>query len=409
MNTPNIIEARYRIVTPMFIGDADQTPADGIRPPSVKGALRFWWRALNWGKIRVHHANDHSALHELHEQEALLFGCGGSVYDNDKRKEQRLPPIGQSRFRLQITTKNIKITSPTLSNAESGLLYLLGQGLYDHNKGILRQAITSQAKKTGTVTIKCLLHPKITAQQRATLEQALLALGILGGLGSRSRKGFGSLAIEYINAEKYTAPESTAALKTVLNNWKSAVAEPSFTAFSALTRIDQSLSGRSNNDNPLDLLNQAGREQQFFRSWGNSNNPSGEHQVNGKKAWQRFPQSHHLMQKVANGEMPNAIPDKAVFGLPQNYFFSSNNKSVEFSLKEEERSRRASPLFIHVHQFPNGESILIQSLFPAVFLEEGAKLAFKARGTKHCRYTSSMTDWNILEEYLDLFETKETL
>ncbi len=45
------LEATFRIVTPMFIGGADQTPSDGIRPPSVKGALRFWWRALNWGRF----------------------------------------------------------------------------------------------------------------------------------------------------------------------------------------------------------------------------------------------------------------------------------------------------------------------------------------------------------------------
>ena len=32
------------------------------------------------------------------------------------------------------------------------------------------------------------------------LEQALLALGLLGGLSSRSRKGFGSLAIEILTS-----------------------------------------------------------------------------------------------------------------------------------------------------------------------------------------------------------------
>ncbi len=44
---PEKITARYRITTPMFIGDAAQQ-ASGISPAAVKGALRFWWRALNW-------------------------------------------------------------------------------------------------------------------------------------------------------------------------------------------------------------------------------------------------------------------------------------------------------------------------------------------------------------------------
>jgi hypothetical protein len=46
------LQATYRIVTPMFIGDAEQKATD-LRPPSIKGALRFWWRALNW-KLQFH-------------------------------------------------------------------------------------------------------------------------------------------------------------------------------------------------------------------------------------------------------------------------------------------------------------------------------------------------------------------
>lgn len=37
---PLQIQARYRIVTPMFIGDANQDATD-ISPTAVKGALRF--------------------------------------------------------------------------------------------------------------------------------------------------------------------------------------------------------------------------------------------------------------------------------------------------------------------------------------------------------------------------------
>lgn len=42
----NTITATFEIVTPMFLGDADQK-ATSIRPTAIKGALRFWWRALN--------------------------------------------------------------------------------------------------------------------------------------------------------------------------------------------------------------------------------------------------------------------------------------------------------------------------------------------------------------------------
>ena len=66
--------ATYNIVTPMFTGGADQIP-DGIRPSSVKGVVRFWWRALNWGRFwEQSSSNEVSALQNLHEEEARLFG-----------------------------------------------------------------------------------------------------------------------------------------------------------------------------------------------------------------------------------------------------------------------------------------------------------------------------------------------
>ncbi|WP_345894648.1 type III-B CRISPR module RAMP protein Cmr1 [Phaeodactylibacter xiamenensis] len=35
-----------KVITPMFLAGADgQTPE--LRAPSIKGAMRFWWRALN--------------------------------------------------------------------------------------------------------------------------------------------------------------------------------------------------------------------------------------------------------------------------------------------------------------------------------------------------------------------------
>ena len=70
---PHVIRATYRIVTPMFIGDVEQH-ATGISPASVKGALRFWWRALNWGSIRTDTRSDEDALKALYASESDLFG-----------------------------------------------------------------------------------------------------------------------------------------------------------------------------------------------------------------------------------------------------------------------------------------------------------------------------------------------
>jgi CRISPR-associated protein Cmr1 len=50
-------------ITPMFLAGADGSTPE-LRAPSIKGALRFWWRALN----------GHLSLGELKEREGEIFG-----------------------------------------------------------------------------------------------------------------------------------------------------------------------------------------------------------------------------------------------------------------------------------------------------------------------------------------------
>lgn len=405
MRKPEKIEAVYRIVTPMFIGDADQK-VSGITAASVKGALRFWWRALNWGRVRGGRSNDEDALKALHEEEAELFGS--STYDNKQRREEKKQPIGQCGFLLRITESKIEIGKPIVKADNQkenlpGLQYLLGQGLFSFKKGVLRDAILE-----GEIRVECLLRSDMSNEQKCQLQQALLAMGTLGGLGSRSRKGFGSLAIiGFVNSvdSRLSAPQTKEDLKSLLCCWMQSVDDPPFTAFAKNTRIDLSLSGK----NAPNLLNKVGEELQLYRSWGKYK------KVNGKPAEQKFPHSHDLMLDVANLNQPSAIPDKAVFGLPQNYFFSSADKYVEFSMDEQGCSRRASPLFMHVHQFPNGDTILIQALFPAVFLSDGASLKFSVLKNEKIDerirkvrikdfsldYQSTMTDWENIKRFMD--------
>lgn len=78
-----MIEATYRVVTPMFLGGAGQQ-AD-LRLASFKGMLRFWWRASMWSQIA---AQPHP-IRQLQRQEADLFGS------SDER-------IGRSKISLRL-------------------------------------------------------------------------------------------------------------------------------------------------------------------------------------------------------------------------------------------------------------------------------------------------------------------
>lgn len=178
------IEAQYEIVTPMFIGGADKNDEPEIRPPSIKGALRFWWRALHWETcLKEQGKNPNKAFTALYQQEAELFGAAAkdNMYGQGKISLKVKFDKGQSTLHV---LKGQSIV-PTLN---SGQIYLLGRGLYHFKNKFLRDAISPE--QTFKVIMK--LQDEVEAEN---VINALLAFGLLGGLGSRSRKGWGSIAI----------------------------------------------------------------------------------------------------------------------------------------------------------------------------------------------------------------------
>lgn len=383
---PHVIRATYRIVTPMFIGDAEQK-ASGISPASVKGALRFWWRALRWGQIRSGIQSDTTALQRLHEEEAELFGTSA---ENGRA----------AQFTLRVTS-SAKIA--TLMTPQTGIQYLLGQGLYHFGNGYLRQALAADAM----LSIELSINPKLAKQTQADyntqneqLTKALLALGLLGGLGSRARKGFGSLSIESLTSgnDVLAIPKNLTELKDTISTWQCTVGMPPFTAFSSETRIDVTVQGL----NSLDVLNTVGEEQQLYRSYGQKG------KVGKKDAEQNFKVDHDLVAKVIDDKKPPSnIPYRSVFGLPHNYFFSSTKKKADFSPATKDRTRRSSPLFIHVHQFPDKRVAVIQTLLPATFLPQGDTLEFKVGSSVKVSFNEqTMIDWQVIHTYMDRFAKK---
>jgi len=231
------IEATYRIVTPMFIGGADGKPADGIRPPSFKGALRFWWRALNWGRFfQQENENEANALKALHKEEGRLFGSSASV-ENGKMSG------GQGVFLLRINQPEScvedNVWPPIKPLAGSGYL---GMGLWESGS---KDKNNFQAHRTSFFSAKpfkaeILFKSGISETDIHQLRQALIALGLFGGLGSRSRRGFGSVAILSIGGESFEC-QNTGAYQKHIRTLLQGVTEyqmiPPFTAWSPYGRV----------------------------------------------------------------------------------------------------------------------------------------------------------------------------
>lgn len=387
-----IIKAKFEVVTPMFLGESPSDNnttlcANEIRGASVKGALRAHFRALNWSRIRNASASNDSALKALHKEEADIFG---SAVKEGKG--------GQASFLLRVKSGEIKV-GKDLPNNSPEVQYLLGMGIYNFKLGMLRDHIPA-----GTVfELELVIKPSLSNTQIAQIKDTLLAFGLLGGLGSRARKGFGSVSILSLsnNGENVSIPSTVSEYKDAV---KSLVGSgltdelPPLTAFSKHTKLQVSAVEKD----AMGLLKKHGYEMGRYRGYGR--NDRGTHKVFGEQALQLFKDDHDWVYDFdKRKESPNFVPKRTIFGLPHPYFTSSGIK-LSF---EPKNGRRASPLLAHVHKLGGGEYALVHTVFHSEFLPNSISVTAKSRNNK--RDYSNMNekvDWTVLDKYLQRFNPK---
>lgn len=175
-------EFEIETITPMFLSGADQCKAE-LRGASIKGLLRFWWRALQ----------AEPDLDKLRKKEARIFGSseediGGSTFrirlsntENIQPVIKRLPnnnKIHAITFRSQRQNRNITIN----------ILEYLAYGPYNPQERKIRPYIPANKKFN-------LIFSFNNNKYLREVLRAMYVFNLFGGLGSRSRNGFGSFCI----------------------------------------------------------------------------------------------------------------------------------------------------------------------------------------------------------------------
>ena len=276
---------------------------------------------------------------------------------------------------------------------------LLGQGLFRFGHGVLRQYLEG-----GELAVRFNFKPGTLEADIESVEQAAIALGLFGGLGSRARKGLGSLALQKIERpgqpiREFPSIESIAAFIQTLDF--SAPADAPLSAFTQATRIDMSATAGK----ALDVLATVGNELQHYRGFGRHNPRTNQHEVNGQKALQKFKDDHDNVLAATQGVRLQQLPRRAVFGLPHNYFFSSTGGKLDITAEDE--GRRASPLLIHIHPLQDGKFVAIQTLLWGIFLPDD--MAVEAKGKNKYAIADTQVDFTHITRYLDGFANKKTL
>jgi CRISPR-associated protein Cmr1 len=347
------IPMTLKVVTPLFLGNGGEKEGEipsELRPPSIKGLLRFWHRAVGPDNLRT---------------EAEYFGS----------------TKGQSSFLLQIGSKELPKLDVKKEPWQNGLGYL-GYGLI--NK-IDRKIRPRQYIKPGeTLTFRLVFPPDSSQELKDSVLRSFRLLSLFGGLGARSRRGFGSVIYKDVEFESIDQLSQCIRSELAKDSHLKEVA-PTYTAITAQTRVLLMEGGSWE-----ETLQKIGGLFQKFRSFQTKppENACPKH-------------DHDLIFKFLSQSTITKAPLRSVYGLPHNYYFSSlkGTKAVVEG-NNNEFSRRASPLFIHIHQLTTEQCIAVISFFPAPFLPKGTSLRVRSQYGK-ISPDLEVPDWTAIEEFLN--------
>ncbi len=186
-NTTKTITFNCETVTPVFLAGADgRTPE--LRPPSIKGMMRFWWRALH----------GHMTIENLKKEEAKIFGTsdekiGRSKFSIRVNKQLINNDIVKSLWEeIPFEERTSKIGNKyKVPKKYEGISYLLYSIFMVNERPYI---------KSGTLfSIQVSLYNDEILQE---LINSVYVLAFFGGLGSRNRRGAGSFRLRQIISDK---------------------------------------------------------------------------------------------------------------------------------------------------------------------------------------------------------------
>lgn len=205
-----------KLVTPMFsrgVQEPDELKANvyvypfELRPQSVKGVLRFWFRAIAPCAIDIYsltnlkhddEKGDGKTYDGLKLLESLIFGSqdmrapfGLTVDWNDKGK-----PIGGFKFKFK-NDSQCRFYSTIFNGGQANINYVL-YGLYDSSdKKNLR--MYSYLPVGSTFEITFFMRDESIWP---VLHELLKLVSVFSGFGAKTRKGFGEFEITKITGDE---------------------------------------------------------------------------------------------------------------------------------------------------------------------------------------------------------------
>lgn len=170
---------RYKVITPLFGGGVEPATADPVttvRVTEIRGQLRFWWRAYYGGSI--------ATLEALQNRENAVWG---STREESRVKVSVLnPKVGgmEAAFKVERVNNKPKVM-PSQHIAPYAAFPLLPDKDEQHQIGWQSEQVLLDV----TFSLALSYPPELAGE----IESTLWAWETFGGIGARTRRGFGAL------------------------------------------------------------------------------------------------------------------------------------------------------------------------------------------------------------------------
>lgn len=351
---PSLIS--YQVITPIFGGGVEAGKHDEVTPvrgSSIRGQLRFWWRATRGGAFD-------GDLSKMKKREDEIWGAAST---------EKNPAPSQVQIEVQVTN----------NGSSSGDVYASENKVQKRWEKVAYAVFPlapdpKKAKKSGSLLEGVSFSLKLTFPEsvKKDVEAALWAWEMFGGIGARTRRGFGAIArtdaklIDQNNLKNKIQND----LKThvVEGRWPEGVPHLSRNATFKITNQNSDLNK---------VWEELIKKLKAFRQYRKDKN--GNKSDYGKSAWPE-PNAIRYITGRRKAETIKKFP-RARFGLPIIFHFKDKNEPPDTTLKFKDAERLASPLILRPVKFGSaafGLAILLEtegldSKFDELVLQDSGK------------------------------------
>ncbi len=345
---------QLKTITPIMGGGTvtrDVDHVDIIRAPSIRGALRFWWRALR---------DPGASPQALHQAEKALWGGMGSRGDRDDKDVKR-------------SLVEVRVSDVAHQEIDSSDLSWKSENFYALWPAQKQSNGTPVAPRYGA-GLRFTLVVSAPVSMADEIKHAISAWILFGGYGGRTRRGVGSLTLTEPKQCEQWLPKHLALpeLRRVLGaraftDKHPASETPSLLGARLYTKNATAPNPLRAWQTTLDWLRdfRQGEARSFDQNANHARNKGQERSKPGRSNWPEADKLRHIDKRNDSRHAPrhNATPawPRSGFGLPILGQFIDRNDPGKFTLTWIDAAgvahdRLASPLIIKAVPLADGKS-----------------------------------------------------